>query len=113
MKKQIRLMSAALAACMLLTAGGAPAFAAEGAQEHNYTILREITDDTDFMWFPEGETMRFEQDGKYGLKKLDGTVVLPAVYSDIDFPLCCRNERFDYHPKRKKGRCRAGWQDHP
>ena len=30
--------------------------------------------------------MRFEQDGKYGLKKLDGTVVLPAVYSDIDFP---------------------------
>lgn len=86
MKKQIRLMSAALAACTLLTAGGAPAFAAEGAQEHNYTILREITDDTDFMWFPEGETMRFEQDGKYGLKKLDGTVVLPAVYSDIDFP---------------------------
>lgn len=54
MKKQIRLMSAALAACTLLTAGGAPAFAAEGAQEHNYTILREITDDTDFMWFPEG-----------------------------------------------------------
>ena len=87
MKKQIRLMSAALAACTLLSAGGAPAFAAEGAQEHNYTILREITDDTDFMWFPEGETMRFEQDGKYGLKKLDGTVVLPAVYSDIDFPL--------------------------
>lgn len=86
MKKQIRLMSAALAACTLLTAGGAPAFAAEGAQEHNYTILREITDDTDFMWFPEGETMCFEQDGKYGLKKLDGTVVLPAVYSDIDFP---------------------------
>ena len=86
MKKQIRLMSAALAACTLLSAGGAPAFAAEGAQEHNYTILREITDDTDFMWFPEGETMRFEQDGKYGLKKLDGTVVLPAVYSDIDFP---------------------------
>lgn len=68
MKKQIRLMSAALAACTLLTAGGAPAFAAEGAKEHNYTILREITDDTDFMWFPEGETMRFEQDGKYGLK---------------------------------------------
>ena len=86
MKKQIRLMSAALAACTLLTAGGAPAFAAEGAKEHNYTILREITDDTDFMWFPEGETMRFEQDGKYGLKKLDDTVVLPAVYSDIDFP---------------------------
>ena len=86
MKKQIRLMSAALAACTLLTAGGAPAFAADSGQEHNYTILREITDDTDFMWFPEGETMRFEQDGKYGLKKLDGTVVLPAVYSDIDFP---------------------------
>lgn len=86
MKKQIRLMSAVLAACTLLTAGGAPAFAAEGAQEHNYTILREITDDTDFVCFPEGETMRFEQDGKYGLKKLDGTVVLPAVYSDIDFP---------------------------
>ena len=84
MKKQIRLMSAALAACTLLTAGGAPAFAAEGAQEHNYTILREITDDTDFMWFPEGETMRFEQDGKYGLKKLDGTVVLPAAYSKIE-----------------------------
>lgn len=86
MKKQIRLMSAALATCTLLTAGGAPAFAAEGAQEHNYTILQEITDDTDFMWFPEMETMRFEQDGKYGMKKLDGTVVLPAVYSDIDFP---------------------------
>ena len=86
MKKQIRLMSAVLAACTLLTAGGAPAFAAGSGQEHNYTILQEITDDTDFMWFPEGETMRFEQDGKYGLKKLDGTVVLPAVYSDIDFP---------------------------
>ncbi len=86
MKKQIRLMSAALAACTLLSAGGAPAFAADSGQEHNYTILREITDDTDFMWFPEGETMRFEQDGKYGMKKLDGTVVLPAVYSDIDFP---------------------------
>ena len=86
MKKQIRLMSAVLAACTLLTAGGAPAFAADSGQEHNYTILREITDDTDFMWFPEGETMRFEQDGKYGMKKLDGTVVLPAVYSDIDFP---------------------------
>ncbi|MFQ7242544.1 WG repeat-containing protein [Agathobaculum sp.] len=86
MKKQIRLMSAALAACTLLSAGGAPAFAADSGQEHNYTILREITDDTDFMWFPEGETMRFEQDGKYGLKKLDDTVVLPAVYSDIDFP---------------------------
>ena len=86
MKKQIRLMSAVLAACTLLTAGGAPAFAADSGQEHNYTILQEITDDTDFMWFPEGETMRFEQDGKYGMKKLDGTVVLPAVYSDIDFP---------------------------
>ena len=86
MKKQIRLMSAVLAACTLLTAGGAPAFAADSGQEHNYTILREITDDTDFMWFPEMEAMRFEQDGKYGLKKLDGTVVLPAVYSDIDFP---------------------------
>lgn len=86
MKKQIRLMSAVLAACTLLTAGGAPAFAADSGQEHNYTILQEITDDTDFMWFPEMEAMRFEQDGKYGLKKLDGTVVLPAVYSDIDFP---------------------------
>ena len=84
MKKQIRLMSAVLAACTLLTAGGAPAFAADSGQEHNYTILREITDDTDFMWFPEGETMRFEQDGKYGMKKLDGTVVLPAEYSKIE-----------------------------
>lgn len=84
MKKQIRLMSAALAACTLLTAGGAPAFAAEGAKEHNYTILREITGDTDFMWFPKIEAMRFEQDGKYGLKKLDGTVVLPAAYSKIE-----------------------------
>lgn len=84
MKKQIRLMSAALAACTLLSAGGAPAFAADSGQEHNYTILREITDDTDFMWFPEGETMRFEQDGKYGLKKLDGTVVLPAEYSKVE-----------------------------
>ena len=53
MKKQIRLMSAALAACTLLSAGGAPAFAADSGQEHNYTILREITDDTDFMWFPD------------------------------------------------------------
>lgn len=49
MKKQIRLMSAALAACTLLSTGGAPAFAADSGQEHNYTILREITDDTDFM----------------------------------------------------------------
>ena len=86
MKKQIRWMSAALAAGTLLAAGGAPAFAADSGQEHNYTILLETTGDTDFMWFPEGETMRFEQDGKYGMKKLDGTVVLPAVYSDIDFP---------------------------
>lgn len=84
MKKQIRWMSAALAACTLLAAGGAPAFAADSGQEHNYTILLETTGDTDFMWFSEMEAMRFEQDGKYGLKKLDGTVVLPAEYSKIE-----------------------------
>ena len=84
MKKQIRWMSAALAACTLLAAGGAPAFAADSGREHNYTILLETTGDTDFMWFPEMEAMRFEQDGKYGLKKLDGTVVLPAEYSKIE-----------------------------
>ena len=39
MKKQIGWMSAALAACTLLAAGGAPAFAADSGREHNYTIL--------------------------------------------------------------------------
>lgn len=103
MKKQIRLMSAALAACTLLTVGGAPAFAADSGQEHNYTILREITGDADFMWCAGGETMRFEQNGKYGLQKLDGTVVLPAEYGDISFPFVAATDDLIISQNGRKG----------
>ncbi len=53
------------------------------APSPNYTILKEVTGDLSFQWFPQSEAMLFEQDGKYSLKKLDGTIVLPAVYGKI------------------------------
>lgn len=83
MKKQLRIWSAALAAGALLAASGAPALAADRAPSPNYTILKEVTGEHSFQWFPQSEAMLFEQDGKYGLKKLDGTIVLSAVYGKI------------------------------
>ena len=83
MKKQLRIWSAALAAGALLAASSAPALAADRAPSPNYTILKEVTGEHSFQWFPQSEAMLFEQDGKYGLKKLDGTIVLSAVYGKI------------------------------
>lgn len=75
-------MFAAGALAFALAAGSLPAQAAASV---NYTVVAQ-DEDPSFLLHGGSVWTLYQENGKSGLKTLDGTVVLPAAYDEITYP---------------------------